>query len=178
MAKEVETKVLDVDSDDISKKLSSLGAKKILQTKLKVSWFNVKNKKEFNWYLRIRTYSDGKNEVTWKGKSTHHGVSRSHKEINLTVSDFESMAALFQEIGLEMYAFQEKYRSSWSFKKWRFDLDQYPKMPAYLEIEGEDEKSIQEAIELLELKNHEIWNDGEKTLIEDKYKLKWTDMKF
>ena len=49
---------------------------------------------------------------------------------------------MFLEFGMELYAHQEKYRVSFSYKDWRFDLDQYPGMPAYLEIEGKNEDGI------------------------------------
>jgi predicted adenylyl cyclase CyaB len=178
MAKELETKVLDVNEKKIISRLKSVGAKKVLKTKLRVYWFNIKGKKTYDWYLRIRRYSDGKNEVTWKGKSIVHGVSRSHKEINFSIESFEKIFDLFLEMGLENYAFQEKYRTSWEYKEWHFDLDRYPGMNPYLEIEAPSEKLVQEAIRLLKLNSHETWNEGEKTLIEGKYKLNWHKMQF
>ena len=67
---------------------------------------------------------------------------------------------------------------SWKLKDWRFDLDKYPGMPAYLEIEGKDEKHIKEALGLLKLESFEACSDGERTLIETKYGLDWNDMRF
>lgn len=177
---EVETKILNVDSGQIAKKLEGFGAEKIQDTKLCVDWFKVKGQpdSEVQWYLRIRSYSDGKSEVTWKGKSDKLGVSRKHKEINFVTGEPEKLAELFGEIGLEKYASQEKYRKSWQFKDWRFDLDQYPNMPAYLEIEGKDEVHIQAAIEMLDLGSHKASPEGEKLLIENEYGLNWHSMKF
>ncbi len=79
---------------------------------------------------------------------------------------------------MKLYGHQEKDRISWVYKKWRFDLDQYPSMPAYLEIEGESEGSIQEAIKFLELEDKIATPEGERNVIEKNYKLDWFDMRF
>ena len=88
------------------------------------------------------------------------------------------MKMLFEAIGLVCYAHQEKKRISWRLENVQFDLDTYPKMPAYLEIEASSEKEIAEMIKKLNLSDKFTWNEGEKTLIEGKYKIYWCDMRF
>ena len=83
------------------------------------------------WFLRIRSDSSGKHEVTWKAKSDILGVARKHKEINFHISEPEKLADLFVELALEKYAHQEKDRTSFTHKNWQFDIDQYPGMPAF-----------------------------------------------
>ncbi|MEK7062419.1 MAG: hypothetical protein AAB946_00120, partial [Patescibacteria group bacterium] len=63
--------------------------------------------------------------------------------------DFLEGGDLFEKIGLEKYARQEKDRTSFVYKDWQFDIDQYPNMPAFLEIEGNSEEHVKEAIKLL-----------------------------
>lgn len=180
MAQEIETKVLDIDAEGVKKQLADLGAKKIQETRLIVDWYRPKGEKsgEENWFLRIRSYSDGKNEVTWKAKSDILGTARRHKEINFDIAEPEKLADLFEELSLEKYAHQEKDRTSFAFKDWQFDIDEYPGMPAFLEIEGESEDHVKEAIRLLGLENNRTWADGERKLIQNIYKLDWYDMKF
>lgn len=177
---EIETKILEVDVEDVKSKLEKLGAEKIQETRLSVDWFKDKEHGEGNypWFLRIRTDSNGKAEVTWKGKREHLGVSSTKKEINLQISDPQACAELFTEVGLELYGHQEKDRISWKYKNWRFDLDQYPGMPAYLEIEGESEESIKEAIVLLGLEDKTATPLGERDVIQKNYKLDWFNMRF
>lgn len=180
MAHEIETKVLDINVVDLIDKLTKIGASKILDTKLTVDWYRIKGVKEGEdpWFLRIRSTSEGINEVTWKAKSNVLGVSSKHKEINFTISEPEKMADLFEELNLERYAHQEKKRISFTFKDWRFDIDQYPKTPAYLEIEGTSEESVKEAIGLLGLEKKPTWAKGERILIQETYSLDWYDMRF
>lgn len=180
MAQEIETKVLDIDVTKISELLFKLGAIKIQDTRFVVDWYRLKGVGEGQdpWFLRIRSRSDGSSEVTWKAKSDILGVARQHKEINFAISQPESLGNLFEEIGLECYAHQEKDRISWNYKEWRFDIDKYPSMPPFIEIEGKSEEHVKEGIKLLGLENHQTWNDGERTLIQKEYNLDWYDMSF
>lgn len=178
---EVEAKILEIDVAALMTKLDELGAKKITEDRLLVNWFRPKNtgEGETPWYLRVRTYvALGKHEVTWKGTSTILGVSRQHKEINFTVDNPEEISELFKELNLECYAHQEKDRKSWKYKNWRFDLDQYPDMPAYVEIEGQNEDHIQEALKILNLTKNKTSAEGERVLIQETYGLNWYNMKF
>ncbi|MEX1013731.1 MAG: CYTH domain-containing protein [Candidatus Paceibacterota bacterium] len=180
MAHEIETKVLDIDSEKIQNKLLSLGAKKIKDTKLVVNWYRPVGTKEGEdlWFLRIRSNSEGVNEVTWKAKSDIMGKVRKQKEINFNIQQPEKLSNLFEEIGLEKYAHQEKNRISFEYEDWIFEIDSYPNMPAFLEIEGNSESHIKEAMELLKIENNRTWTDGERTLIQDVYNLDWYDMEF
>ncbi len=180
MSHEIETKVLDIDFKKILKKLSIIGAKRIEKERLIVDWYRLKGVKEGEdpWFLRIRSYSGKRYEVTWKAKSDKVGIVRKHKEINFNIKEHEKLADLFEEIGLEKYAHQEKDRTSFYLKGWRFDIDQYPGMPAFIEIEGKSEDHIKEAIKLLGLDKNMTWSKGERVLIQERYKLDWYNMKF
>ncbi len=178
---EVESKILNIDAIQICQKLGDLGAKKIDETKLVVDWYGpvgLTHNGDDPWFLRIRSASDGKSELTWKGISDHIGQSRKTEEINFTVSSPERAGEFLQALELEHYAHQEKLRTSFIFKDWRFDIDQYPGMPPFVEIEGESADHVAEAIKLLELTNNKTWNQGERMLVQDEYKLNWFNMKF
>ncbi|MFA5791754.1 MAG: CYTH domain-containing protein [Candidatus Paceibacterota bacterium] len=179
---EIETKILEVNVLEIKEKLKELNAKEIQNARLVVDWYGPKgltHDGDDPWYLRIRTYSSPlRHEVTWKAKSKLIGASREHKEINFSVSDSQQMENLLEELNLEKYAHQEKKRISWKLENVQFDLDTYPKMPAYLEIEAQSEKDINEMIKKLNLEKNKTWNDGERTLIKGKYKLDWFNMRF
>lgn len=177
---EIETKILEVDAEAIKEKMRALGAEKVQDTRLFVDWFKAPDHKEgeYPWFLRIRTNSEGESEVTWKGKRENLGVSSTKKEINLKIFNPNACAELFSEIGLELYGHQEKDRVSWKYKNWRFDLDHYPKMPAYLEIEGDSEDHIQEAIKLLGLEENTATPNGERDVITKNYNLDWFNMRF
>lgn len=177
---EIETKVLEVNTEEIKKKLKSLGANETQNIRLFVDWYCVKEalKGKHPWYLRVRKTSGGQSEISWKSLEKFVGNTRQSEEINIDVSDFEKAKSLLEAIGLVHYAHQEKDRISFAYKNWNFDLDQYPRMPAYLEIEGESEEHVGEAIKLLSLESHEALSQGETKLIREKYGLNWNDMRF
>ena len=177
---EIETKVLEVDVKAVKQKLLRLGAREIQNTRLIVDWYGPKGKATDSqpWYLRIRTTTDGKNEVSWKSLPKITGNTRHADEVNINVSDAKLAGKLLENIGLENYAHQEKDRASFVLEDWNFDLDKYPGMPAYLEIEGKSHEHVQEAIKLLDLEDHTSIGEGERLLIENKYKLNWSDMRF
>jgi adenylate cyclase, class 2 len=180
MAHEIETKVLDIDSTNLQQKLEEVGAQKIQDTTLVVDWYRIKGTKEGEdpWYLRIRSNSEGKHEVTWKAKSNIQGVTSKHKEINFLIEEPEKLADLFEELHLERYAHQEKKRISYTLKEWQFDIDQYPNMPAYAEVEGSSEEHVKEALQLLGLQDNPTWAKGERILIQETYGLDWYNMRF
>ena len=180
MAHEIETKVLDIETGEIVKKLTALGAEKVSETRLFVTWYHFKGTKQGDdpWFLRIRGNSEGIHEVTWKAKSDILGTARKHKEINFQIAEPEKLADLFEELGLEDYAHQEKDRTTFTYKSWQFDLDQYPKMSAFLEIEGQSEAHVKEAMKLLGIEKNRTWAKGERILIQEVYGLDWYDMKF
>ncbi len=180
MAYEIETKVLDIDAEKVKERLVSLGAQKTQETILRVDWYRPRGVKEGedSWFLRIRSNSEGKHEVTWKAKSDILGTTRKNKEINFMISEPEKLVDLFEELGLERYAHQDKERTSFILKNWLSEIDRYPKMPTYLEIEGGSEEHVKEAITLLGLEKDRTWAEGERILIQDVYGLNWYDMRF
>ncbi len=177
---EIETKILEVDPKQIAARLTELGAEKILNTRLTVDWFRDPKTPAGTdtWFLRTRKRSDESAEVTWKSKSKAVGLTKQAHDLTFDIADAATLGEIFKAIGLVQYAHQEKDRTSWTLKQWRFDLDQYPGMPPYLEIEGQSEENIKEAIALLGLENHRAVPEGERILIEKEYHLDWHMMKF
>ena len=180
MATELEVTVLDIDAVSMIKQLRNAGAKKTQSTRLVVDWYRPAGIKEGEdpWYLRIRSYDGKKHEVTWKAKSSIEGVARKHKEINFLIAEPGKLADLFEELGLEQYAHQEKDRVSFSLGDIAFDFDTYPNMPTYVEIEGSTEAKLQKAMKLFGVENNRTWNQGERKLIQQIYGLDWYNMRF
>lgn len=177
---EIETKVLEINKEEVIKKIISLGGMQTQDIRLFVDWYSLPGIEGNNhpWYLRVRRTSDGRSEVSFKSLPTIVGNTRQSKEINVDVSDDKKAKELLDAIGLICYAHQEKDRTSFVLKEWNFDVDTYPAMPAYLEIEGTSEEHIKEAILLLDLESHLSISEGERKLIEEKYGLNWSNMYF
>ncbi|WP_228815390.1 CYTH domain-containing protein [Nocardia puris] len=55
------------------------------------------------------------------------------------------MAEILTAIGLTQTRYQENYREEWSLGDVVFDLDTWPDLPTFLEVEGPDESSVRRA---------------------------------
>jgi len=133
--KEIETKVLEIDEIKIKKILKSLGAKEIQDIGLVVDWYGPKgltHNGDDPYFLRVRSYSTGKIEVTCKWNKKIVGKTVQCDEIDLSVDSHKKTESLFEVLGLENYAHQEKKRVSWRLGNVQFDIDTYPEMPLIL----------------------------------------------
>jgi adenylate cyclase class 2 len=98
--------------------------------------------------LRLRM--DTRARVTYKGEGSVDGGARLRKELEFTVSDFDTAKALFEALGYQVYTMYEKYRTTYKVKNVEVVLDEMP-TGDFLEIEGPDSKSIVGIANQLEL---------------------------
>ena len=98
--------------------------------------------------LRLR--QDTRSILTYKGpSSTEQGVS-ARQEIEFEVSDFETAREFLEALGFEVSIIYEKFRTSYRLNTVEVVLDEMP-YGLFIEIEGSDADSIQEAAETLGL---------------------------
>ena len=75
-------------------------------------------------------------------------------------------------------AIHEKKRISYMLNNIRFEIDTWPGIPTYLEIEAETPKAVQSGIDLLRLNNHEKTQESGTALF-DRYNINfWSDLSF
>ena len=99
--------------------------------------------------LRLR--QDGRNVVTFKGAPPAGTQSevKVHEELEVTVSDFDTILAIFQRLGYEAVQIYEKYRETFSLAGLKIVLDELP-YGNFIELEG-DEAAIKIVAEQLGL---------------------------
>ena len=98
--------------------------------------------------LRLR--QDSKARITYKGQGSVEGGARLRKELEFTVSDFDTAKALFEALGYHVYTMYEKYRTTYQVGNMEVVLDEMP-TGDFLEIEGPDGESIRSVANQLEL---------------------------
>jgi len=141
MQKEIETRFLDIQKDELVKKLVALGALDQGEEKLDeiifhaadMSWVG-KNK-----FVRLRK-TKGKIRLTYK-ENVRQTVD-SAEEIELEVSDWNKCSELLGKIGLRPVRRLEKYRHTFELDDTIVDIDTWPKIPAYVELEGPSVESL------------------------------------
>jgi len=143
---EIEVKFLDIDVKNIEKKLLRLGAKKVAIKNFKRVVFDFPGwpmDKRYEW-LRLRT--DGK-ETTLTFKRMQIGKRIDEYEVG--VSNFDKTRELLHQLGLIEKRYQENKRVLYNLDGVEVDIDYYPLIPAYLEVEAPTKKKLKSAIEKL-----------------------------
>ena len=152
MNTEYEIRVIEIDKEDIIKKLDEIGAKKIGEYNQKRYVYDTKPKKDSQW-IRLRTNGD-KTTLTYKNiiDNTIDGT----KELEIEVSDFNETNKLLEIMGYVNKGYQENNRIRFELNNVEIDIDTWPMIPTYLEIEGKNEEEIMNVIHLLQLDNKKI----------------------
>ncbi len=166
MAKEIEVKVLDVDLEDMEKRLIDIGAELISKEYQINTLFDTEDKyieDNLNSYLRIRETRDLLNEevrinLTLKKNIGKEGA-RENIEISSQVKNKESMIAILKQLGYKITNEGYKDRISYMYENIRFDLDRWDESTypyPYMEIEVEKKEDLDKAIKLLNIHKNQI----------------------
>jgi adenylate cyclase class 2 len=148
MKTEYEIKILDIDIPQIQETLKAENAKFTGEKKFRRYVYDLPDNKS---WMRLRT--DGKKTVLTVKKVTGEGISGT-QELEIVVDDFEKTYELLESLGFTPRVYQENNRLSYDLDNVELDIDQWPKIPAYLEIEGQSEADVQSMIEKLGLTEH------------------------
>lgn len=109
-----------------------------------------------NKWIRLRE-SNNKVELT-----TKHILEKQNSkfqnviETEIEVSSLDETNRLLENIGIARRSYQEKIRYSYEYKNAEIEIDIWPKLQPYMEIECDDEMVIEEIIDKLDLKNNEV----------------------
>lgn len=154
---EIEVKFLNIDRERLEEKLRSIGAMKqgdYFYKRRVFDYPDLRLNAKGAW-LRLR---DEGNRVTLSykqrlGIAAHDGSAsdQSMEEVEVEVSDFANTTLLLLRLGFIEKFYQENKRTRWVHDGVEFDIDTWPKLQPYLEIEAPTWKKIDEAIRLLEL---------------------------
>lgn len=147
MHTEYEVRVLEIDKEKLIKRLEDLGAKKIADFDYRRRIYNFVPKDPNKW-IRLRT--DG-NKTTLTIKEIKSLEIDGTKEMEIEVSDFDETNNMLNKLGYKAHTYQENKRTRYLLDDVELDIDSWPYIPTYLEIEGKDEKSVKDMIKLLEI---------------------------
>ncbi len=152
MQKEIEAKFLNQDHDAIRKKLRALGATCVFPMKLvrrTVLDFPDKRLQTEGSWVRLREELDGSIELMLKTvKSNTLGATF---EQPVKVTSYEAARLFLESIGLRVKAEEESRRELWVLGDVEIMLDEWPWVPAYIEIEASTEQAVKELAASLNL---------------------------
>ena len=177
MKTEYEVRVLEIDKDELIRKLESLNATKVGEFNQKRYVYDTIPKENGKW-IRLRT--NGK-ETTLTFKDITSDKIDGTKEVEIEVSDLELTNEFLNKIGFFSKAYQENNRIRYILDDVELDIDSWPLIPTYLEIEGKDENSVLDMIEKLELDKSKVTSSDVQSVYEKFYNIdisKIKDLRF
>ena len=158
MAKELETRIVDIDLDELRNKLNSIGAKKIKSENQINDLYDFEDSRLLNnkGYARIRTVHDLLNDKEIIFMTTKRLLSQGkfkEMEENEVIVDNKKMAeGIFKSLGLNVYQSIKKYRESYRLFNSLIEIDINDKSFCpfpYLEIETSSEEELQKIVTIL-----------------------------
>lgn len=151
MKPEIEAKFLNVDFDDLRAKLTTLGAR--CRQRMRVM-----SRKNFDFpdgrlesvggWVRVRDEGD-KTTLAYK-QLNDRTVDGTH-EVSVVVDSFDATVSLLKAIGLQQTSYQETKRESWELMGTQIELEEWPWIKRFIEIEAEDEQTLGETARKLGL---------------------------
>ena len=152
---EIEVVFLDVNKKELETKLKEIGAEKvkdIFYRHISFDYPDYSLDKDNSW-VRLRdngesivlAYKKRLGVTSQDGSTNDEGM----EEVEVVVDDYEATKLFLSKVGFIEKHEAEKKRSRWQKGTTEFDIDEWPSIPTFLEIEAESWEDIDEATELL-----------------------------
>ena len=151
MKTEFEATFIDIDVNEVRKKLKALGAKLIRPEALmrRVNFYPPID--DNTGWMRVR---DEGNRITlsykrFLGYKKGNDEMKNQQEIFLEINDFGQGVQLLEVCGARKKSYQETKREDWEYQGLEVSIDTWPGLEPFVEIEGRDEQTVKQAAEEL-----------------------------
>lgn len=155
MKNEYEATFLNVDHSSLRRQIKShngiLKKKRTLCSRL--IFENEVTNKNKSW-VRLRDEGD-KISLTLK-QVNNEDIIDGTKEIEFTVSDLDLTKEFLLGLGLQCVRYQQNYREQWQLDGASIDLDEWPDLEPYVEIEAHSKAEVRKLSEKLGFR----WDDA------------------
>lgn len=167
---EIEVRFLEIDKDKLIQKLRELKAEDKGEDLLEEI---IIYDKALTWrdslkFLRLRTQK-GKTVLTYKHHFEHSAEGT--EEIEFEVGDAKKAEAFLERLGFVAYRHQQKKRHTFELSGVTIDIDTWPRIPTYVEFEGESEAQLKETAQALGLNWKDVVLVSAREVIENYYKI-------
>ncbi|MBD3304154.1 class IV adenylate cyclase [Candidatus Woesearchaeota archaeon] len=164
---EMEVKVIDINKEEIIKKLLELGAEKVFEGDIQASSYDFEDNRlaKDHAFIRLRKKGD-KTFLTYK-KKINQDYAKVMQELETEVKDFDEMQKILLAAGLKAAKdLDRKKRTSFQIDNILFEIDEHENVPAYMEIEAPTLDLINEYVEKLGLDKEKVKTWTGKELLE------------
>lgn len=149
MTTEYEIKFLQYP-DNLIGTIQELGGTQVFpKTLFKRVMFDNDSMKMKRAWLRLR--DEGKKITCTYKQVVADGTIKGVKEIEVMVDNFDKQKQLLEQVGLKSRNYQENYREEWVLKGVKIDIDTWPIIGTYIEVEGKSEEEVRQVCSMLGL---------------------------
>ena len=152
MQTEYEVRVLEINHEDLVKKLEELNAEFKFEALQQRYVYDLKPKQDNKW-IRLRT--DG-TKTTLTIKDLQAKTIDGTKELEIVVDEFDKTNEILEELGYKNRGFQQNKRTQYILDGVEIDLDRWPLIPEYMEIEGPSIEAVYETLDKLGINKDKI----------------------
>ena len=152
---EYECTLIEIDESEFIRLLEDNGAKKVGEYFQRRYVYDF-NPVDSNKWIRLRTNGE-KTTLTIKNIVAKDKIGGT-EELEIEVSDFDNTNKILEELGYVARNYQENKRITYNLDDVEFDIDSWPMIPTYVEIEGTNTESVERIIDRLKLDRSKITN--------------------
>ncbi|WP_342801482.1 CYTH domain-containing protein [Nocardia sp. No.11] len=142
---EHEAKILDIDPDTIDRHILDKGGHKLGERFMRRYVYDITPGVDGKW---IRLRDNGDRTTLAVKEITSDAIDGTH-EVEVSVDDFAATNALLEMLGFTAKSYQENKRTSYTLDGAELELDTWPLIPPYLEIEAATNADVIRVAELL-----------------------------
>ncbi len=147
--REIEVKILEIDKEDLSDNILNLGGEQTEERVIIDTFYDYPDHRlsKRGDIVRVRN-SPKEKEVAYKcgPEKSEFNIRR---EIETKVGDPKTMMEIIEKFGLVVVHHTEKKRTSFEVDKVKVEIDEYPEIPPFVEIEGPTEDDVKNVVEKL-----------------------------
>lgn len=163
---EPEVRILEIDKEKFSEMLENMGAKKVGDWTQKRCTFDFEPVDAHKW-IRLRTNGE-ETVLTIKEIQDKQKIDGT-RELEIVVSDFEKTKEILKELGYEPKSFQVNRRVRYMYEDIEIDIDEWPLIPAYVEIEGKTVEDVEKMLQKIPYDSDKLTTLDVKSIYEEVY---------
>ena len=167
MKTEYEIRILEIDVKKFVDKIEKLGAVKVGEWYQRRYVFDTMPKSESEWF-RLRTNGE---VTTLTYKNVEANTIDGTKELEIEVSNFDDALSMMKLLGYKHRAYQENKRIRYLLDDVEIDIDSWPLIPTYVELESDSETKINDLIQKLKVDESKITALNCEDIYKELYKI-------